>query len=82
MYCVTTIRTRYCQREARDLLGDSAAKLPADTGLDCEHDVVHFYLARAPSVFCIDIRVCEDMGGISVGEVEELVEDGGLDVLD
>jgi hypothetical protein len=65
-----------------DLFRDSSTKLPANAGLYGKHDIVHFYLACAASIFCVDIRVGEDVCGVSVGKVKELVENGGLDVLD
>jgi hypothetical protein len=67
---------------ARDLFRDAATELPANPGLDCEDDVVHFYLSRTACVLCVDIRVGEDVCSISVREVEELVQDCGLDILD
>lgn len=83
VYCERA-QSLFVQREQAflDLFGNPSAKLPADACLHGENYIVHFYLACASGIFCVHIRVGQNMCGVSVRKVEKLVEDGWLDVLD
>lgn len=71
------------------LLWNATSKLPANSRLDSEDDVLHLdfvvvfiFLGASISMFSIDAGICEDMLSISVGELEQLVKNCRLGVLD
>lgn len=71
------------RRDGTHLLGHAASKLPPDACLHRQDDVVHLDLgdAGASGVFCVDLGIRQDLRGVAVCELEELVEDARLGVL-
>ena len=70
------------EEKMTDLLWNPPTKLPPNTGLYGETDVLHLNLPSSPCMFGIDKRVGQNLGGVAVGELEKLVKNGGVCILD